>query len=54
MQPPRIQRLPASLPDDPVDRLPPDVTAVVPEDRYRAPAPMDPGSFDVSDGGFNI
>ncbi len=29
-------------------------TAVVPEDRYRAPAAMTPESFDVSDGGFNI
>ncbi len=28
--------------------------AVVPEDRYRAPEPMAPPSFDVSDGGFNI
>ncbi len=29
-------------------------TAVVPEDRYRAPETMAPASFDVSDGGFNI
>ena len=29
-------------------------TAVVPDDRYRAPKPMAPASFDVSDGGFNI
>jgi enamine deaminase RidA (YjgF/YER057c/UK114 family) len=29
-------------------------TAVVPEDRYRAPEPVAPESFDVSDGGFNI
>ena len=29
-------------------------TAIVPEERYRAPAAMAPDSFDVSDGGFNI
>lgn len=29
-------------------------TAIVPEDRYRAPEATAPGSFDVSDGGFNI
>ncbi len=29
-------------------------TAIVPEDRYRAPEAMAPDSFDVSDGGFNI
>jgi enamine deaminase RidA (YjgF/YER057c/UK114 family) len=29
-------------------------TAVVPEQRYRAPEAMAPVSFDVSDGGFNI
>jgi 2-iminobutanoate/2-iminopropanoate deaminase len=29
-------------------------TAIVPEARYRAPAAMEAGSFDVSDGGFNI
>lgn len=29
-------------------------TAIVPEDRYRAPEAMAPSSFDVSDGGFNI
>ena len=28
--------------------------AIVPEDRYRAPEATKPGSFDVSDGGFNI
>ena len=29
-------------------------TAIVPEDRYRAPEAIAPDSFDVSDGGFNI
>ena len=29
-------------------------TAIVPEDRYRAPEAMAMDSFDVSDGGFNI
>ena len=29
-------------------------TAVVPEDRYRAPEAMVPDSFETSDGGFNI
>jgi 2-iminobutanoate/2-iminopropanoate deaminase len=29
-------------------------TAIVPEDRYRAPEAMAQDSFDVSDGGFNI
>ena len=29
-------------------------TAIVPEDRYRAPEAMTQDSFDVSDGGFNI
>ena len=29
-------------------------TAIVPEDRYRAPEAFAPDSFDVSDGGFNI
>jgi enamine deaminase RidA (YjgF/YER057c/UK114 family) len=29
-------------------------TAIVPEDRYRAPKTMAPDSFDVSEGGFNI
>jgi len=29
-------------------------TAIVPEDRYRAPETIAPDSFDVSDGGFNI
>ena len=29
-------------------------SAVVPEDRYRAPGASAPESFDVSDGGFNI
>lgn len=29
-------------------------TAIVPEDRYRAPEAIRPESFDVSDGGFNI
>lgn len=28
--------------------------AIVPEDRYRAPEATAPGSFDVSDDGFNI
>jgi hypothetical protein len=29
-------------------------TAIVPEDRYRAPEAIAPDAFDVSDGGFNI
>lgn len=29
-------------------------TAIVPEDRYRAPEAMAPDSFEASDGGFNI
>ena len=29
-------------------------TAVVPEDRYRAPEAIELDSFDVSEGGFNI
>jgi hypothetical protein len=29
-------------------------TAIVPEDRYRAPEAMAPDSFDASVGGFNI
>ena len=29
-------------------------TAIVPEDRYRAPEAIAPESFDESDGGFNI
>jgi len=29
-------------------------TAIVPEDRYRAPEAMAPDSFDLSDAGFNI
>jgi len=29
-------------------------TAIVPEERYRAPEAIAPGSFDKSDGGFNI